>query len=256
MTSEPKTTDGLLFQRAQYEFAAHIRNPQCHPAPVDIEDRRLAIYRNLFFNNLQGFIANGFPILKSITAADHWTALVRDFMHRHQSQSPYFLDSSAEFLHYLEHERSPQPHDPAFLLELAHYEWVELALDISTLELPQVRQQGDVLDDCPVVSPLAWPLCYNYQVQRIGIEYQPSAEQQAITHLIVYRDRSMKVGFIETNASTARLLEIIGQGEVTGHQALVQLAGEMGYADLSAILAFGRDILTQLQGKEIICGFR
>jgi hypothetical protein len=34
------------------------------------------------------------------------------------------------------------------------------------------------------------------------------------------------------------------------------LAGEMGYADLSAILAFGRDILTQLQGKEIICGFR
>jgi hypothetical protein len=39
------------FQRKQYEFAAHIRDPEKNAAPPGIEDRRLAIYRDLFFNN-------------------------------------------------------------------------------------------------------------------------------------------------------------------------------------------------------------
>ena len=76
-----------LFQRVQFEFAGHIRNPLSNSAPEGIEDRRLAIYRNLFFNNIESFIANGFPILKSITDTDRWVSLVRDFVHRHQSQS-------------------------------------------------------------------------------------------------------------------------------------------------------------------------
>ncbi|HKX55116.1 MAG TPA: putative DNA-binding domain-containing protein, partial [Xanthomonadales bacterium] len=33
-------------------FAAHIRNPAVAPAPADVEDRRMQIYRDLFFNNI------------------------------------------------------------------------------------------------------------------------------------------------------------------------------------------------------------
>jgi hypothetical protein len=42
------------------------------------------------------------------------------------------------------------------MLQLAHYEWVELALDVSTLDFPEVRQEGDLLESRPVISPLAW----------------------------------------------------------------------------------------------------
>ena len=40
------------FQEQQYAFAAHIRDPQNVPAPEGIEDRRMAIYRELFFQHL------------------------------------------------------------------------------------------------------------------------------------------------------------------------------------------------------------
>ena len=101
------------FQQTQGAFAAHIRHPQLHQAPEHIEDRRLEIYRNLFFNNIESFLASGFPILKSLMVGnkggeENWTNMVRDFIHRHQSHSPYFLQISEEFLAYLQQEYQPQ----------------------------------------------------------------------------------------------------------------------------------------------------
>ena len=250
-----QSSEKPTFQQTQLAFAAHIRSPESNPAPADIEDRRLAIYRNLFFNNIEAFIANGFPILKSITDEQEWTAMVRDFVHNHQSHSPYFLQIGTEFLNYLQTERKPKDSDPVFLLELAHYEWVELALDTSTLECPDAKTEGDMLAECPVVSPLAWPLSYNYQVQMIGPDFQPTAEQAQATHLIVYRNHEMKIGFIETNAATSRLLEIFREESLSGREALLKLATEINHPNPEALLQFGLDLLLQLRSKEIICGF-
>ena len=244
-----------LFQRVQFEFAGHIRNPLSNPAPEGIEDRRLAIYRNLFFNNIESFIANGFPILKSITDTDRWVSLVRDFVHRHQSHSPYFLEIGSEFLHYLQSERIPQTTDPGFMLELAHYEWVELALDVSAIELPKVKLDGDLLADQLVISPLAWVLSYQYPVHRIGRDFQPSPEQADTTHIIVYRDRQMQVGFIEINPTTRRLLQILADEMITGRAALLKLAGELEHSNPDAMVEFGVELLTKLRSKDIICGF-
>ena len=46
------------FIRKQFEFAAHIRDPENNPVPDNIEDRRMAIYRELFFNNVEDFMAS------------------------------------------------------------------------------------------------------------------------------------------------------------------------------------------------------
>ena len=76
---------------AQREFAAHMRGPDVNTAPTAIENRRLAIYRNLVFNNIESFLSSGFPILKSIANAEKWSQMVRDFIYRHESQTPYFF---------------------------------------------------------------------------------------------------------------------------------------------------------------------
>ena len=148
------------FRDTQYAFAAHIRDPSANPAPDAIEDRRMAIYRELFFNNVHGFISNGFPVLRSLYDEAEWTALVRDFFSRHRCETPYFLEISREFLDYLQSEYRPGESDPPFLFELAHYEWVELALSISTAAavLAGTDQDGDLLEGHPVMSPLAWLL--------------------------------------------------------------------------------------------------
>ncbi len=64
--------DRPAFQQHQYAFAAHIRDPETNPAPEGIEDRRMAIYRNLFFNNVSQLLAKTFPVLHKILGADAW----------------------------------------------------------------------------------------------------------------------------------------------------------------------------------------
>ncbi|WP_237067241.1 HvfC family RiPP maturation protein [Microbulbifer guangxiensis] len=256
-TADGKAAKGAQFQQMQREFAAHLRNPREHAPPAEIEDRRLAIYRDLIYNNIESFIASGFPVLRKLYSDSDWHAMVRDFVHRHASQSPYFLQISEEFLHYLQSEREPHPCDPPFLLELAHYEWVELALDVSDAEMPQgLKREGDVLAGVPVVSPLVWSLNYRFPVHQIGPAFQPEEAPDAPTFLLVYRDRSDAISFMETNAVTARLLQLAQGEETTGRELLLALAGEMNHPDPEVLLQFGRDLLEKLLSAGIIAGLR
>ena len=59
----------------------------------------------------------------------------------------------------------------------------------------------------------------------IGPDYLPSADQRTATHLIVYRNRDMKIGFIETNTATSRLLEMFREESLTGREALLKNTG-------------------------------
>jgi hypothetical protein len=93
-------------QQQQYAFAAYIRDPDNNPAPVDIEPRRMAIYRNLFFNSVRSLLGGTFPVLSDLLGEDRWALLIRDFYRDHQSHSPLFPDVPREFLHYLADERA------------------------------------------------------------------------------------------------------------------------------------------------------
>lgn len=246
------------FQQTQRQFADHIRHPDFNAAPADIEDRRLKIYRDLFFNNIESFLASGFPILKSIVDPQNWLEMVRDFVYRHQSLSPYFLQISEEFLRYLQQERETQPADPAFMLELAHYEWVELALDVSTLAIPEdIALTGDVLEQHPVVSPTAWRLSYRYPVHKIGPNYQPIEQELEAggTTIIVYRNRDLEVGFMESNPITVRLLDLLETEQLSGRASILRLAEEINHPQPESLLAFGAELLHILMDRDVICGF-
>lgn len=239
------------FKAAQYQFAAHLRDPDANPAPADVEQRRMAIYSNLIYKNIEGFVSGAFPVLRQLLDDEQWHAMVRDFVSRHISHSPYFLEISQEFLKYLQEERQPQPHDPPFLLELAHYEWVELALDVSQEQLPVSLESVDYLEAEPRVSPLAWCLSYQYPVHLIGPDYQPRQPPEQPTFLIVYRDRSDCVKFMESNAVTVRLLSVLEE-QLSGRQALQQLAAEMQHPEPQQLIAAGEGLLQKLHRADIL----
>ena len=79
------------------------------------------------------------------------------------------------------------------MLELAHYEWVELALSIDEREPDpaSVDPRGDLLDGRPEISPLVWSVQYRFPVHRISPENQPSEPPQSPTHLVIYRNLEM-----------------------------------------------------------------
>jgi hypothetical protein len=244
-----------LFQVTQRAFCAHMRDPDINAAPAAIEDRRLAIYRNLVFNNIESFLGSAFPILKSIINGEKWSQMVRDFISLHECQTPYFLKISEEFIKYLELNSEQYP---SFMLELAHYEWVELALDVSQQDIPShPPHEAHVLDDMALISPLAWRLSYRYPVHKMGPGYveQELKDTDPLTFLIVYRNRDLKVGFIESNAVTFRLLDIIESEALSGRAAILKLAKEIQHSDLKSLLAFGAEVLYALAGKDVIYGF-
>ena len=175
--------------------------------------------------------------------------MVRDFIHRHVSGSPYFRQISQEFLVYLETERDTSG-DPPFLLELCHFEWVPLSLDTSDAEPFSERPEPPILDRRLVLSPLARPLRYRYPVQKIGPDFQPTAPPETATWLIGYRDENEQVRFMSSNEVTVRLLQILAESP-SARDALEQVAEELG-RDPERIVEFGEGIIERLVGLGII----
>jgi uncharacterized protein len=247
------------FIRRQLEFAAHIRDPGNRPRPIDVEERRMAIYRELFYNNVESLLAGNFPVLRKLLADDRWHALIRDFFVRHRAQTPYFLEIAQEFLDYLQNERETEPRDPPFLLELAHYEWVELAVSISeeSADPGGADPNGDLMTGIPLVSPLAWNLSYRFPVHRIGPGFQPDAPPDEPTHLVVYRARTDEVQFMEINAVTQRLLQLLQENTGwTGLDTVKRIAEELCHPQPELVVDAGRQLLYDLRARNIVLGTR
>lgn len=246
------------FTQAQYEFAAHIRNPEENPKPADVETRRMKIYNDLFFNNVEDFIASTYPVLKEITPEDEWHKMMRDYFDKHLSRTPLFPEMPREFLKYLETERQ-NPSDPPFIKELAHYEWIELALMTSDLDSDinwdQIDINGNLLNNQPVMSPLAWSLTYQYPVQQISTNFIPQQPLEQPVYLLIYRDTDDEVHFMELNPVTALLIQLINEdNDLTTRQMLENIATQMNHPDPDVVIDGGYQIIQDLKNRSVILG--
>ena len=235
----------------QYILAHHVRDPAANPPPTGIEDRRLAIYRDLFLNGIDGLLAGNFPVIRRTLGDDAWRALVRRFYAEHRCRTPLFAEVGREFVQFLEGRTDVAP----WLHELAHYEWVELALQISDEPLPPHDAAGDLLAGRPVLSPHAWALAYGWPVPRIGPEFQPTTIPEAPTLLLVRRDQAGDVHFSELSPLVFRLLQLLDDDAVaSGRDALRQLAAEANADDVDAFTRNGITMLAQLQREGVVLG--
>lgn len=253
----PNNAELPRFQQIQYAFAAHIRDPQTNPRPADIEARRMKIYNELFYNNVEDFMASTYPVLRSILADNKWNELLRVYFATHLAGTPLFHEMPREFLKYLEQERAATEDDYPFLLELAHYEWVELALSVSDqqVDLTAIDAQGDLLEGIPVLSPLAWPLSYHFPVHKISSEYLPTTAPEQPTYLVVYRDSEDAVRFLEMNPVTAHLVQLITENSHrNGRQLLETIAEQLQHPDPELVIQSGSQILEDLRARDIILG--
>lgn len=220
---------------AQRALAARIRQPAQQPLLDGITAERMAVYETLFFNNIEGFISGAFPVLRRLFEASRWQRLVRSFIATHQARTPYFLQISQEFLAWLQQGYVAEAGDPPFMQELAHYEWVELALDVSDAQVPA---QG--------WSPLAWPLAYQWPVQRIGVDYQPLTPPAEPTCLLVWRDAQDKVRFMQLSPFAYQLAARLQAGTEAA-PALHELAQQNGFNPDATYFANAQSLLNDWQ---------
>jgi len=242
----------------QYGFTAYLRDPHRAAPPPGIEQRRMDIYVELLFNNIEGLLSSNFPVIRSLYGED-WQPFVREFFAEHRSRTPLFLEIGREFLRYVEERQQQGRDDPPFLLELAHYEWAELALTIDETDIANIAHDpaGDPVQGVPVVSPLAWPLGYRFPVHTIAPDFRPDEAPEQPTLPLLVRDRSDKVSFIEINPLTALLLQKLQENTTrTGLECLDALLRENGQDGDAAIREGGLAVLRELKAREAILGTR
>ena len=199
-------------------------------------------------------------MLRKIYNDAQWRHMIREFMKVHRAETPYFLKLPEEFLAFLSEEYAPRDEDFAFLTELAHYEYAELALAVEpgANDFEGIDPDGDLLKNVPVKSVLAWTYGYRYPVHRISPEFLPTDPAEQPVYLTIYRRSDDQVRFLELNAVTAALLDAIGNNEDqrTGEALIRELAETIHYPDVNALIGHGAEALAEMRQLEILIGTR
>jgi hypothetical protein len=246
------------FQSIQHNFTAYLRSPDDNPPPGGIEQRRLHIYRDLFYNNVAGFLAQGFPVLHQIlTAKSLWHPLARAFFSSHSCSSPYFADIPGEFARFVSTFNPSNSPYPPYLAELAHYEWLEMVLDISTdsVDGALIDPAGDLLKGAPVINPVHRLVQYQWPVTTISADHEPAEPLPTPMCLLLFRDLDFRVHFIEINEPTHLLLaQLASEPGLTGEQYLCALSRKMPHIDPQQLFHFGAELLADFLQRGCILG--
>lgn len=241
----------MEFLTFQHAFAKHLRDPQHAARPTGVPARRMAVYRELVGNNLQGFLDSAFPVCLAILGEARWQALGRRFLRDWPLRTPWFREIPREFVRFL--TQTPGLRLPRWLPELAHYEWVELAADIAHATIPPHDPTGDLRSGSVVLNPVLFNLAYAWPVQRIGPDWRP--RKPLATHLLVHRDiHDDSIRFSEINPVTARLLERLSATPQSGEAAGEQIAAELQHSDPPRLIDFAVALLDDLRQQGVVLG--
>lgn len=240
----------LAFQEFQQAFARHLRDPHHTRRPAGVPQRRMAVYNELLFNNVCGFLDSCFPVSRQMLGEARWRRLCRTFFRDWPSHTPWFREIPREFVRYLQEHPIAHPL-PRWLPELARYEWAELAVEVMDVAPPAFDAQGDLMARRVCLNPARIELVSDWPVHRIGPLCQPRRTQP--TMLVVFRDALHKVRFAEINGGTARVLALLAEG-LSGQQAMARLAQEMAHPDPQALHRFGEQLLISLREQGIVLG--
>lgn len=243
----------MAFSEIQRSFIDYIRDPS-RPLPEGTDERRMSVYRELFFNNVNGFVSNAFPVLCSLYSEQAWRKIVQQFFVSHDCQTPLFIEIAQEFLLFLQHEYQADDNDPDFMLELAHYEWLELNV-ATERDNPLHVMITDQAIDCGqlVLSDSAQIAQYHYEVHRISPEYQPCSPQAQPSFFCVYRDAEEEVCFLQLNPLSAQVLAYLAEHQGVSYQQLVEwLSATFVEMDPQILAQGSMQMLQDMAGKGIV----
>lgn len=186
--------------------------------------------------NILAFLENAFPELHKAMPKAEWLTLASDFFQHYPIKTPIVHEVADLYVDYL-HQHSEKK-----WFELAHYEWVEVALyfDITDLKEIKAYQPTDFTQAIPLISPLAYLL--HYEIYNPGF-------------YIAYRNYAHDVFYEPINLFSAKLFELLkSNAGFTSEASLKKLAMETKHPNPTELLTNGLDLIQQWHQKNIILG--
>lgn len=244
------------FQAYQAAFTAHLRQPQQQAPPRGVNARRMAVYREIVFNQFYASVSACFPVLQSILGKRRFRKLVRQCFASHHFDSPFFRDISRAFVDFLQALDLAACHLPPFTAQLAHYEWIELY--VSHLPADGLPASATAIKDAEALAaatvqlqPAHSLLSYDYPVHQLSRKqaHLPAAP----TYLLVFRTADFHIRFVQLNAMTYQLLQYLqsAQSGLTSH--LASLAHTLlPHLPVQSVTTFGLQTLYTLYLQQAI----
>lgn len=243
----------MKFQKVQQQFVAYLRSPNQNEKPADLDQERLDVYRELLFNNVSGFVSSAYPVLKSLYTEQAWQQRLQLFFAGYRCENPFFLSIAQSFLDFLQQQYQLQRDDPVFMLELAHYEWLEL--ELATRKAQAGPVVADIKQQALQLSELASVQAYQYPVHKICMEFQPTEPEASF--LLIHRNAEDEVKFIALNQLTTLLLQLLAQQPGLTLAELVEvLLPYVPQLDAEQLLSGAAQILQDFAAKGIVHAFQ
>lgn len=241
-------------RQVQAVFAAYLRDPDNNPPPEGIEERRLAIYRRLFFGNLRNLMAKNFPVLRRMLDDVQWDRLIRDLMVEHRSTTPMFPEIGSEMLAFLGGSGAHWLEERPWMAELAQWEYLETLARLHEAEVAEPgRVPDNVLASQIVLNPTVQMARFHWPVNRIGPKFVPDQPLTQPLNLLAFRRNDDTVAFERVNDLSLRLMQLIHAGPVcNGLDLLTRLAEEAGINPPDPVITGGEKIIRQLIEREVI----
>lgn len=181
-------------------------------------DKRLMIYKDLTFNNIEDTLSKAFPITKTLIE-ESWENITYKFIKNYPIKTPYLWEVPKDFLEFFKKENFQEKRKLPFLDELLEYEWLEI--DIFNTDIPQDVSEFSwskrffLSSSCVIKT-------FSYPVHRIGsLSPEDIIKQKSNYFLIIYNNyEDMEVSYIQlteflfdivSNISKDTTLEVVKQ---------------------------------------------
>lgn len=241
------------FRALQRAFSAHLRDPEGTPRP-DLPERGLEVYRHAVYANIERFMHDNFPRVAEVLGEPAWRAMVRDYLVRHVSRTPLFVELPDEFLAYLGYERDA-PDDPPFLYELAHFDWLEnvLASDGREIHEGSCVNPDQLLHQPLAINPVHRVERYTWPVHAVNATFMPDAVPMRPSLLVAFRDRQDEFRVLDLNPVALALFEGVRGGR-PANEILDEIATALAHPDPAEVFDGGAQLLKRWLELGLVLG--
>ena len=240
------------FRQFQFTLARHLRDPLGVPAPEGVTLADATACAQEIAQHLCDVLDIAFPVTHALLGEDLWQHAVRLFLKDAPSHAPWASAVQRAFMAHI-CESPDMQNLPAWLQDLAHFEWLQNAVSTTPVTWPAFDAHGDVMHHAVVLNPTHVEAAYEWPVHGIDTDHKPDDMQR--THVTMLRDTHDALHVLESSVFRGQLIDLLRQGQ-SGEQALLGLALWLSHPEPEAFVREGVPVMAQLQREGVVLGTR
>lgn len=227
MTSKPSS---------QQQFSAAVR--AVNPSSTRFDQDKVQLYQSLLRNNLDACVNRCFPILRQLLPSKIWAELIINFLAQGKGKTPLYLQLPYEFVEYI--QENPIEGYP-FAADLAHYEWIELDLEMADCNEKPHLNIPPVLDVPWRLAAASRLLAYDFPVDTISVQHGP--QEPSPCYFLVHK-QDVQVVFIKLSVQSYQILQLMITQQHSPMQVIHALQQHFPQTNVKAL---SKDMLQFLQ---------